>query len=147
MYQLGTASQIYGDEKYLDHVLRGETTDLDRRLVGDRIPSYGVINFGSINANLTKRFKPFDRGIKSDILLRSFYVFTPDASKDETRFSLSLETTKIAEWLFSPDKMPFRFPEGAIINPAITLEVKPKNNVSQVLLYWQPVHVLSYIEV
>lgn len=146
-YQLETSFQQYGTQKYLDHNLKGSNSDLDRRLFAQRVPSYGIINFGALAANQTKQFLPSANGITSDIMLRSLYPFTTDASRGETTFRLYQGTTKIAEWLFMPADLPYAFPDGAIINPSIALEVKPKFALSQLLLYWQPVHVLSYIQI
>lgn len=147
MYQLVTTSQIYNNVVYLDHTLKSDTPEKDVRLVGDRVPSYGVINFGAINGGATKRFLPSQFGFASDIMLRSLYPFTLDGTKDETTLRLYQGNSKISEWKLSNSDIPFRFPEGAIINPNISIEVRPKIFVSQLLLYWQPVHVLSYLEV
>ena len=147
MYQLVTTSQVYNNVVYLDHTLKGDTPEKDVRLVGDRVPSYGVINFGGMNGGSSRRFLPSSRGIFSDMMLRSLYPFTLDGTKDETTLRLYQGNIKISEWRLGNDDIPFRFPEGAIINPEIAIEVKPKLPVSQLLLYWQPVHVLSYLEV
>lgn len=145
-YRLETSSQQYGSSKYLDHNLKGVNAESDRRLFAQRVSSYGIINFGVFTANQTKQFLPSANGITSDIMLRSLYPFTTDASRGETTFRLLQGTTKIAEWLFTGTDVPFAFPDGAIINSSLTLEVKPKYALSQLMLYWQPVHVLSYIQ-
>ncbi len=144
-YQLDTAKQTYGNQEYLAHNIKGAAAADDRFLFGMRVQSYGIINFGAFAANQTKNILPSAKGINSDIQLRSLYPFTLDGTKSEVTFRLLQGTTKIAEWLFSGTDIPFRFPEGAIINPAITLEIKSKSTASQILIYWQPVYTLSYI--
>ncbi len=144
-YQLEAAKQTYGSQEYLIHNIKGASISDDRFLFGMRVQSYGIINFGSFTANQTKNILPSAKEINSDIQLRSLYPFTLDGTKGEITFRLLQGTTKIAEWLFSSSDIPFRFPEGAIINPAITLEIKFKYAASQILIYWQPVYTLSYI--
>ena len=144
-YQLDTAKQTYGNQEYLAHNIKGNTAANDRYLFGQRVPSYGIINFGVMNANATKQFKPISNGINSDIMLRSIYPFTLDGTKPEITLRLYDGTTKIAEWIFASSEIPYRFPDGAIINPNLNLEIKTKTSVNQMLVYWQPVHVLSYL--
>ena len=146
-YQRNTVDQLYGDQKYLAHQVTGNVDPRPFHVVGDRVSSYGIINFGAVSSNNSKQFLPVSNGITNDIMLRSLYSFTTDASKTETIFRLKNGTRLIGEWLFTADDMPYAFPDGAIINPNITIEIKPKNTVSQLLLYWQPVHVLSYLEI
>ena len=147
MFQLESTYQTYNGNKYLDHQINAEGLEPNFRLVGDRIPSYGIINFGAMSAGETKQLLPINNGITTDIMLRSLYSFTTNATKSETTFRLKSGTQLIGEWLFAANDMPYAFPDGAIINPNITIEIKPKNAVSQLLLYWQPVHVLSYLQV
>ena len=146
-YQRNTIDQLYGDQKYLAHQVTGNIDHRPFNIVGDRVPSYGIINFGAVSSNNSRQFLPLSNGITSDIMLRSLYSFTTNASKSETTFRLKNGTQLIGEWLFGINDMPYAFPNGAIINPNITIEIKPKNTGSQLLLYWQPVHVLSYLEV
>lgn len=144
-YELETVKQSYGSQEYLAHKLKGTTPADDRYFFGSRIPSYGIINFGAMGANTTKQFKPLSKGINSDIALESLYLFSLDGSKGEVTFRLFDGTVKIAEWIFGITQLPYQFPKGAIINPNLTLEVQPKFAISQCLIYWQPVHTLSYL--
>lgn len=146
-YQRESVVQKYGDANFLAHKIAGNIESQPYFHVGDRVPSYGIIHFGAIGGGQTRQFKPVDRGIDNDIMLRSLYPFTTDASKDEVIFRLFEGAIEFAEWRFTSDSVPFTFPDGAIINPNITLSVTPKSNVSSVMLYWQPVHVISYLKI
>ena len=146
-YQRESIVQPYGNQEFLAHSVSGNIDNRGFNLVGDRIPSFGIINFGAMSAASTKQFLPANKGITTDIMLRSLYSFTTNASKSETTFRLKNGTQIIGEWLFAANDMPYAFPAGAIINPNITIEIKPKDSVSQLLLYWQPVHVLTYLEI
>ncbi len=146
-YQTEPAIQLYGSNNYLAHKIVGATPEQDRYLFGERMPSFGVINFGYMNAGTTKDFKPIDNGIVSDISLRSIYTFTTAQSNEEVTFKLFSGGQEILEQRISNNEMPYTFPPGAIINPNLTIQVKPRYTTTQLLIYWQPVHVLSYIEV
>lgn len=147
VYQLETTSQLYGDKEYVSHVIKGDTPADDRHLFGMRVPSYGVINFGAMAANSTKDFTPIANGINSDIELKSIFDFTDSASGDECTFKLFNGEIEILEQRITNNEMPYTFPPGAIINPNLTIQVKSRYNTTQLLIYWQPVHVLSYLEV
>lgn len=146
-YQLETTEQIYGEQPYLTHVIKGETPEEDLHLFGMRVPSYGIINFGSITNNSFKTIVLAEKGITSPIQLKSIYAFTSTGGNDETRFSLFRGTTRIVEMRIPSGEMPYQFPEGAIIDPSLSITVRPRYNISQLLIYWQPVHVLSNVQV
>ncbi|MEM7592644.1 MAG: hypothetical protein AAF383_14175 [Cyanobacteria bacterium P01_A01_bin.83] len=116
-------------------------------MFGQRIPSYGIINFGAMAGGTTKNFKPIDYGILSEIELKSIYDFTSNATADECTFKLFSGNVEILEQRITNNEMPYTFPPGAIINPNLTIQVKPKYTTTQLLIYWQPVHVFSYLEV
>ncbi len=146
-YQLESTTQLYGDNLYLAHNLRGTGRENDRFLFGQRVPSFGIISFGAMAAGRTKRITPADRGINSHIMLRSIYDFTTSATADEVTFKLFEGETEILEQRVFSSEMPYTFPPGAIIDPRYTIEVKPRYATTQLLIYWQPVHVLSLIRV
>lgn len=146
-YQLETSSQTYGDREFLTHNLKGTTTADDRYLFAQRVPSYGVINFGAMAAGSTKDFSLIDNGINGEILVRSIYDFTNFSTNDEVAFRLLQGTTQILEQRITSNEMPYTFPPGAILNPSLTIQVEPRYTTTQLLIYWQPVHILSYIEV
>ena len=146
-YQLQTTAQVYGDNNFLTHKLPGNTADDDRYLFGQRVQSFGIINFGAIASNSSKQVLLSSIGISSPILLRSVYAFNYSGGSDEMRMRLFSGTQKLAEMKFKFSEVPYRFPDGAIIDPSLSIEVEPRYAVIQLLLYWQPVHVLSYIEV
>ena len=147
MYQQESVYQTYNDNKYLDHQINAEGLEPNFRLVGDRVPSYGIINFGLIQPNHKKSVKPIDLGIEHDILLRSLYCFNRNSTNEETTIRLFLENSEVLEQKITNSDMPYTFPPGAILNPYLTFQVQPKYEAIQLLLYWQPVHVLSYKQV
>ncbi|MEM7762091.1 MAG: hypothetical protein AAF298_28840 [Cyanobacteria bacterium P01_A01_bin.40] len=147
VYQLETTSQLYGDQQYLAHRIKGEISADDRYLFGQRVPSYGIINFGAMAAGSTKNFTPIANGIQSDIELKSIFDFTSSATNDECTFKLFSGEIEILEQKIVNNDMPYTFPPGAIINPNLTIQVKPRYTTTQLLIYWQPVHVLNYVEV
>lgn len=146
-YELETTSQIYGNQPFLTHNIKGDVPENDRHLFGMRIPSFGIISFGAMRANSTKNFKPIDRGIASEFQLISAYAFTTSATSDEITLKLFSGNVEVAEQKITNNEMPYKFPPGAIINPNLTIQVKPKYNTTALVLYWQPVHVLDYVEV
>lgn len=147
MYQQESTIQTYNGNKYLDHQINAEGLEPDLRLVGDRVPSYGIINFGLIHSNHKKSVKPIDLGIEHDILLRSLYCFNRSSTNEETTIRLFLENSEVLEQKITNSEMPYTFPPGAILNPYLTFQVQPKYGAIQMVLYWQPVHVLSYKQV
>ena len=147
MFQQKSTYQTYNGNKYLDHQINAEGLEPDFRLFGDRVPSYGIINFGYFKGGQKKSFKPIDNDISVDILLRSIWAFTTNAITDEVTIEMFLANTEVLEQRLSNNEMPYTFPPGAIWNPNLTLEVQPKYDTSQLVIYWQPVHVLSYLQV
>ena len=146
MYDLKPTFSTYNNEKYLDHVLKGETADKDVKLVGDRVPSFGIIDFGYFKDEQRKAFRPSDRGIKTDILLRSLYAFTNSPTAEEVYIRLYFGNTEFLEQKITNNEMPYTFPPGAILNNDLIFEVQAKQTTNQVVLYWQPVHVLNYVK-
>ena len=143
-YQLEASSQTYGDREYLSHKLPGATPSDDRYFFGQRIPSYGIFSFGAINSNSTKRVVLASVGILSPILLRSVYAFTLSATNEEIRFRLFEDNTEIIEQRITNSEMPYQFPDGAIVSPNLSIEVEPRYTVTNLLIYWQPVHIIHY---
>lgn len=146
-YERISKEQRYGSQSYLSHQISGNIESNPFYVVGDRVSSYGIINLGYLSARQKKRFKPIDYGINSDILLRSLYAFTTAPTAEEVTIRLFLDNTEFLEQKISDSEMPYTFPPGAIVNPNLELEVEPRYNTAQIVIYWQPVHVISYVEV
>ena len=143
-YQRSSIVQKYGDQNYLAHQIRGNTQTDPYNFVADRVSSYGIINFGYIKGGKTKRVKPLDLGIEQDILLRSLHNFTTNSTGKEVTIKLFLQNQEFLEQQITDSQMPYTFPPGAIVNPNLELEVRPKYDTMQLLVYWQPVHIISY---
>lgn len=138
---------MYGEREFLAHKLLGETALDDRYLFAQRVPSYGIFSFGAMSGSETKTVVLANEGITSPIQLKSVYAFNVSASSDEIRFRLYAGDTEIAEMKLTASDMPFQFPDGAIIDPSLSIEVDPRYAVSQLLIYWQPVHIIKYVSV
>lgn len=151
MYDLQPSFSVYNDEKYLDHVLKGETEAEDVKLVGDRVASFGIINFGAMAAGKSKEFTPIRHGINEEISARSIYSFTTSGNNDEITYRLLANdnrgnSAEIYEQRLTNSDMPYEFPPGAIVNPYMTIQITSKYNAVAVVLYWQSVHILHYTE-
>ena len=79
--------------------------------------------------------------------MKSIFDFTAAANNDQATFRLFNGETEILEQVIVSNYMPYTFPPGAIINPNLTIQVQPRYDTTQLLIYWQPVHVLSHVEV
>ena len=115
----------------------------------DRIPNFGVLNFGYIEALKTREISLAEVGITSPISLVSIYNFASGSVDDQTNFYLKRGTQQIAWLQFKLHEMPFAFPPGAIITPDLTIGVHPKKSSSSVVIYWQPVNIIhsyTYLE-
>ena len=143
-YQLETISQLYGDREYLAHNFKGATPNDDRAVFGMRIPSYGIFNFGPMANNQTKRVVLADKGISSPILMKSAYAFSSNTWNDEIKFRLFDGNTQLAELTILSTEMPYQFPDGAIVDNSLSIEIRVNQTTTQMLVYWQPVHVLQY---
>lgn len=146
-YSLETTKQIYGNQSFLTHKLKGEVPSDDRHLFGMRVESFGVFNFGQIAKGKTKEVFLADHQINSPISLSSIYAFAQNTANDEIKFRLKYEGKSIAELQLKYYEMPFSFPPGAIVMPNLSIEVEPKANLTQLLIYWQPVHLLKQVVV
>ena len=146
-YQRESIVQPYGKLEFLAHDISGNIDPRGFNFVGDRVSSYGVINFGYVKGGSSKRIKPIDYGIERDIWLRSIWAFNTSATNDEITMRLYAGRAEFFEQKISNNEMPYTFPPGAILNPNLIFEVQPKYDATQVVLYWQPVHVLSYVEI
>lgn len=146
-YQLETTKQIYANQAFLTHKLVGDEPSLDRHLFGMRVESLGYFNFKQINKEQTKQVKLSEQGINTPISLVSIYAFANNSTSDEVEFRLKHGNNILAKMQIKYYEMPFAFPKGAVIAPELSIEVKPKNDVSQLLIYWQPIHILKEVVV
>lgn len=146
-FLLETGTENLDDRNYLIFKQPGTTTEDDRYFFGQRIPSYGILDFGQMAEGTTKRIALTDAGINSQILLRSIYAFVTDTTDDKIMFRLFQGITKMVEFQFDSGIMPYQFPNGIIIDSNLSIEVEPNKAVASLRIYWQPVHVLDYFRV
>ena len=142
-YQLETISQVYGDREYLAHNFKGATPNDDRATFGMRIPSYGVLDFGSITRNQIKDAVLADLGINSPISLKCIYAFDININTEIT-LRLLEGNNQLIQLVIPNDKMPYQFPDGLIVDNSLTIRLTASSSVGQLLIYWQPVHLLQY---
>lgn len=146
-YRAEPTFQIYGNQRFLTHNIKGEGEDDDRHLFAQRMTGYGIFSFGALTSGQAKRVVLADVNIVSPISLVSVYAFGVNAANDEIRFRLFAGTVQIAEQIITKNEMPFQYPKGAVIDPSLSIEVEADSRVTQLMMYWQPVHVIDYIEV
>ncbi len=117
----------------------------------DRIAEYGVLEFGALAANQTKKLDLGAKGLTSPIILRSLYVFSSSTTNDEIkefviyRKNANGNLSRFATQRFSNNEMPYQFPNGGILFPFNVIEVKPRYNTENILAYVQPVNILFSI--
>lgn len=143
-YQLDSAKQTFGNQDYLAHKIKGATVADDRYLFAQRVEAYGIIDFGAMARNATKRVALSTLGITSQISLKSAYAFGASATTDEIKYRLFSGTTQLMELQLLAAEMPFVFPPGAIVDPTLSIEILATQAFDRVMLFWQPVHVLDY---
>lgn len=142
-----SAKQVFGEQNYLSHQITGNVEPEAFYAVGDRISSYGIFNFGQVPANSQKRVSLSAARIEQPISLSSIYAFTDNASSDEIRFYLFSGDKELVELRLSSSEMPYTFPPGAIIDPSLDIVVRPRSNLTSLLIYWKPVHIITQINV
>ena len=142
-----SAKQMFGEQNYLSHQITGNVEPEPFYAVGDRVSSYGIFNFGQIAADSEKRISLASVGINQPISLSSIYAFTSNASSDEVRFYLFSGDAELVELRLFSAEMPYTFPPGAIIDPSLDIVVRPRSNLTSLLIYWKPVHIITEIQV
>ncbi len=90
--------------------------------------------------------------VTSSILIRSVYAFSGSTSNDEIWFYIYQKdeagvSTRIAQQRYYNNEMPYSFPFGAVLTPNMVIEVKPKYNVDNLFIYFQPVNVIARFSV
>ena len=143
-YELESVSQKYGNANYLAHNLKGNTPEEDRRVFAMRIESFGIIDFGYMKSGTVKKASLAELNIKNPISLKAIFAFNTSDASDEIRFYLYRGNIEVVEIKFSSSEMPYKFPPGAIVDPSLSIVVKPKVTTSSVVIYWQPIHIIQY---
>jgi len=138
---------LYGDTNFQAYL----NSATDRAYFADRVAEYGILEFGAINANQTKRLDLGAKGLTSPIILRSLYAFSSVTTNDEIREFIIYRKdangnlTQFATQFFSNNEMPYQFPNGGILFPFNVIEVKPRYDTENILAYVQPVNILFSI--
>lgn len=116
--------------------------DVDTNLhyFGERVPVYGILDFGFINADNTETINLANNGITVSVILDSICVTAPGTTGDEVAVDLIRDRSVIATQVFKNNQMPFDHPT-IILTPDLTIRVKPKYDCA-VYMYVKPVHVL-----
>ena len=144
VYGLQPISLSYGDTDFQAYL---NTVTLQGYFAG-RVPEYGILEFGSIAANQSKRLDLGANNLTSPIILRSLYVFTSSTTGDEIKEFIIYQKdengnlTRIAKQRFNNKEIPYQFPDGAILFPFNVIEVTPKYKTDNIIAYVQPVNVL-----
>jgi hypothetical protein len=146
-FSLTPDAQLYGSNQFKAFKQAGATPDGDRHFFADRIANYGIFSFGAMTANQKKRVVLATANITSPILLRSVYAFGANPTNDEIKLRLFSGTTQLAEMTLLSADMPYQFPDGAIIDPAYSIEIETRYATTQLNMYWQPVNIIDYLAI
>ena len=146
MSGLTKVSETYGNNNYVAF----EDSNTQQRYLAERIETYGLIQFGSMSQNQTKSIDLQAQGLTCLVSIKSVYVFSGSTTNDEIRFRIyqkdgSGNLNQIASQRFTNNDMPYQFPEGAILSPDQVIEVQPRYNVDNIIIYVKPVDVLFSI--
>ena len=142
-YQLDLTSQLYGNREFLAHNLKGATANDDRYLFAERVPTFGVLDFGFLTANSTAQINLAANGITSPVLLRSVIALSTNTTNDEVEFNFyhndGTNLILMGQQKYTSDEMPVELPP-TILQPSLVVEVIPRYD-SWVWAYVQPVHL------
>lgn len=142
-YQLDLTSQLYGNREFLAHNLKGATANDDRYLFAERVPAFGVLDFGFLNADDVAQISLSANGITSPVLLRSVIALSNVDIGDEIEFNFyhndGTSLTLMGQQKYTSNEMPIELPP-IILQPTLVVEVIPKFD-SWVWAYVQPVHL------
>lgn len=147
-YGLNPVALRYGDADFRAYL----NTVTNQAYFGSRIPEYGILEFGAVARNETKRLDLGAKGIISPIILRSLYVFSSVTTDDEIKkFEIYIKDangnlTQFAEQRFKDDEMPYQFPNGGILFPFNVIDVTPGVDTDNIIVYVQPVNVLFSVK-
>ena len=133
-------SETYGTNSYVAF----EDTN-QQRYLAERIESYGLLQFGVMSRNSTKSID-LD-ALTCPISIKSVYVFSGSTTNDEIRFRIYQKLTSgsldlIATQRFTNNDMPYLFPDGAILSPGQVIEVEPRYDVDNIIIYAKPVDII-----
>lgn len=116
-----------------------------------RLLDYIILEFGAVRANQTKRLDLGAKGLDRPILLKSLYAFSSSTTSDEVReFTIYRKDDngnldEFANQRFSNNEMPYKFPD-AVLFPFNVIEIKPKNNTDNIIVYTVPVNIQAVIK-
>ena len=119
--------------------------------LANRIPNIGILAFGTIAGNQAKRLELGAKGILTPVILRSVYAFSGATTHDEIYFNIfkkdsSGTLNKIATQRYDSNQMPYQFRYGATLTPDMIIEVKPRFNVDNLLVYVEPVNIMFSVD-
>ena len=137
----------YGDE----NISSFKDTETGLVYQSGRLPDYIILEFGAVSANQTKRLDLGAKGLDRPILLKSLYAFSSSTTNDEVREFVIYRKddngnlNEFANQRFSNNQMPYHFPE-AILFPINVIEVRPKYNTDNIIVYAVPVNIMFSIK-
>ena len=143
IYQLKSVSEPYNNSEYQ----AVENTLTNKRSFVERVPEIGIIVFGNISSNQSKKVSLAEVGINNPIMFRSIYAFSPQTTNDEILFNIYIRLDngsdfKVAQQRYQNGDMPLQFPYGIVLFPNNVLEVQPRQDVENIRIYCSPVRVL-----
>lgn len=134
-----------------DKLIKAYKDQENNHYLANRIPNIGILSFGTVISNQTKRLDLSSKGILTPVILRSVYAFSGSTTNDEILFNIlekdsSGTLQKIATQKFDNHAMPYQFKYGATITPNMVIEVKPRYNVDNLVVYVEPVNIMFSVD-
>ena len=140
MSGLTKVSETYGTNNYVAFEDASQ-----QRYLAERVESYGLLQFGAMKNGTIKSIDL--ESLTCPISIKSVYVFSGSTINDEIRFRIYEKQTGgtsnlIATQRFTNNEMPFSFPDGAILFPNQVIEVEPRYDVDNIIIYAKPVDII-----
>lgn len=136
MWNLEKISVNLGENEFLAF----KDTNTNQHYFGERIPVYGILDFGFLQASATATISLANNGITVPVILDSLAVTAPGTTGDEVTVDLIRDRAIIATQVFKNDEMPFSHPT-IVLTPDLTVRVQPRYDCA-VYMYVKPVHIL-----
>ncbi len=136
MYQLEKVPILLGELDFEGY----KNTETNKHYFAERVAQVGILDFGYIEANQTKKISLSANNIVAPVLVDSIVVTAPGTTGDEVELKVYRNGQQIAFQRFSNGQMPMDHPT-LILTPDLEVEVIPKYN-SAVFIYVKPVNIL-----
>lgn len=135
MWNLTPTNIALGDKNF-----EGFIDNNGKHYFAERIPIYGILDFGFVQSNTNKLISLAANNITSPIILESIIATAPGQAGDQVEVHLYRNGQPLAFQIFGNDEIPLDHP-CTVLTPDIEVEVKPKYDCT-IFMYFKPVHLL-----